>query len=852
VREFTLIDTIHIVDDDCTVRAAISFLLTSHGYATQIYSSGSELLGGRRLRTGCILLDLRMDGKSGLDVLEELERRASHNPVIAMSGYDDIGAIVQSMKLGAVDFVKKPYDPRELLVAIDRVNGSAQRRAQERGARSEAEGRLGALSPRGIEVLRGLIAGLTNKEIALRLELSPRTVEMHRLNMIRDLGLRTTSSAIRLALLAGLEPFDEENVLVPPSAEALAPLATPRAIGRGASPCRGALEEILPPALDVIEGATDGVMLLDHDFNITYLNRNAYELLGKEPELVGENIWASFPGAARTRAFDELEVAAKHRKAGRFGFFEPDLGRWFEVSARPVPRGLQVFFRDQSRERSTFAELKRSEENLRLALEAAGDAAWDWDIRAGLITISASFVCQLGYENWKGQGVKVDVVRRLIHPFDRPQVSARLEEHLAGRAQNFAYEYRIRRSGGGWMWCLAAGRIVARDPETGEPTRMVGTVSDIGWLKEIRVRADEARELIVLAREGGGVGTWDLDLRRRHVRMCPRARKMHGIEPIPEEMPESVWEARIDPADVTGVKTALEHAIATGSTYSQRYCTILPGGERCWVFALGRPVADEGGAPTRFVGIVLDETERELAAQRLRAAQDELAHIYRITALGPVASNLAHELNQPLTALRNYASGLRRALARQSPDFRKAVTEAADGVEMSATLASRIVDRACKPAHWARVDRHPETITRLATDAAELFRDNPIDVELAIEADADRVSVDRLQIQQLLVNLIRNAADAMQGTRGRRVIVSASQRSRSETEVRICDEGPGIDPEVSERLFAPFVTTKPNGTGIGLAICRAIVEAHGGRIWVERSPLGGATIAFTLPIAEGD
>jgi two-component system sensor kinase FixL len=849
-----LIDTIHIVDDDCTVRAAISFLLTSYGYATQIYSSGAELLRERRLRTGCILLDLRMDGKSGLDVLEELERRGSRNPVIAMSGDDDIGAIVQSMKLGAVDFVKKPYDPRELLVTIERVNGSAQRRGRERGARSEAEARLRALSPRGVQVLRGLIAGMTNKEIARRLELSPRTVEMHRLNMIRDLGLRTTSSAIRLALLAGLEPLDEENRLATLNAEALAPLVIPRAARRAASPCRGAPDEILPPALDVIEGATDGVMLLDHDFNITYLNRNAYELLGKGRKLVGDNVWASFPGAARTRAFDELEVAAKRCKSVRFGFFEPDLVRWFEVSARPVPRGLQVFFRDQSRERSTFAELKRSEENLRLALEAAGDAAWDWDLRTGLITISASFVCELGYENWRDLALDVDVVRRLIHHFDRARVSARLEEHLEGRAQKFACEYRIRRSGGGWMWCLDRGRIVARDPETGEPTRMVGTVCDIGGLKELRVRADEARELIVLAQEGAGAGTWDLDLRRRFVRMCPRAREMHGIaDTVPEEMPESVWEAGVDPADLARAKAALEHAIVTGSTYSQKYCTILPGGERCWVFALGRPVADEAGVPSRFVGIVLDETEREMAAQGLRAAQDELAHIYRVTAIGTVASNLAHELNQPLTALRNYASGLRRALARQSPDFRKAVTEAADGVERSAMLASRIVDRASEPAHWARVDRRPQSIARIATDAAELFKGNRIDVELAIEADADQVSVDRLHIQQLLVNLIRNAADAMQDTtRGRRVIVSACQASRSEIEVRICDEGPGIAREVSERLFAPFVTTKPNGTGIGLAICRTIVEAHGGRIWAERSPLGGATIAFTLPRAEDD
>ena len=106
--ELSLLTTVHIVDDDSAVRAAISYLLSSHGYSTQIYSSGIELLGERRLRPGCILLDLRMDETSGLEVLKELERRASRLPVIAMSGDDNIAAIVQSLKLGAIDFIKKP------------------------------------------------------------------------------------------------------------------------------------------------------------------------------------------------------------------------------------------------------------------------------------------------------------------------------------------------------------------------------------------------------------------------------------------------------------------------------------------------------------------------------------------------------------------------------------------------------------------------------------------------------------------------------------------------------------------------------------------------------------------------
>jgi two-component system sensor kinase FixL len=238
-----------------------------------------------------------------------------------------------------------------------------------------------------------------------------------------------------------------------------------------------------------------------------------------------------------------------------------------------------------------------------------------------------------------------------------------------------------------------------------------------------------------------------------------------------------------------------------------------------------------------------------LAAQELSATQEELASVYRMTAIGAVASNLAHELNQPLTALRCYASGLRTALARRKPDLEQAVAEAADGVEANAALASSIVDRAREPTCWARIDIGLESLAGIAADTAATFAGARVEIEVAIAPSAERVSVDRLHIQQVLVNLIRNAADAMLETGGRRVVVSATRASHSEVEVRVRDQGPGIPDEVRERLFSPFVTTKTNGVGIGLAICRTIIEAHGGRIWAESAPEGGTEIVFTVPSA---
>lgn len=839
--------TVHIVDDDPAVRAALSYLLSSHGYSTQIYASGAELLRERRSLSGCLLLDLQMGDIGGLEVLEGLALRGSEIPVIAMSGESDLPAAVRALKLGAVDYLQKPPDPAELVIAIERVCALADERDQRSTARAAAAARLRILSQREWQVLRGLIAGMMNKQIARRLDLSPRTVEMHRRNLLKDLGVRTTSAAIRLAIEAGLEPLEASEDGSAPTAAALAP---PPALipARRAPPVRkGALEEMLPPALDILEGTTDGVFLLDHDFNFTYTNRNALEMIGEGRELIGRNIWEMFPGAARTRAYDECKAAAEQRKSARFTFYEPNLGQWFDVSVRPIPSGLLLLFRDLSRERSTMAELRLSEERLRLALEASGDGAWDWDIPAGKMNLSQRFLARLGYDP-EAVSLRPDTLHNLIHRADWPEVDRRLREHLGGTAHVFACEYRVRRQDGGWAWVFGRGRVVAHDPQTGNPVRMVGTVSDTSALKEMQARAQEAHERIALAQQGAGAGTWDLDPASRKVRMCERTREMLGLPAGDgdEAMPVSAWEAAVHPDDLPRAKAALERAVATGTTYSADYRALSRNGECRRIRALGRPLYGADGTANRFVGIVLDETERHKSSQELERAQAELANVCRLTALGTVMTSLAHELRQPLTAIRGYSAALRRAAPGESPDSR--IAGALDGIDESAILAEDILARAETPSRWTHIEAREESLEAIARAAANIAA-GTADVELAIAPEADGVRVDRVHLQQVLMNLIRNAEDAMREAGGRRITVSAVPLSDKEVEVRVSDEGPGIAENVRDRLFSPFVTTKPGGTGIGLSICRTIVEAHGGRIWLASGPGRGAVVALTLPRA---
>lgn len=838
--------TVHIVDDDPAVRAAISYLLSSHGYSTQIYSSGSELLRDRRSLSGCLLLDLRMGDMDGLEVLEEMARRGSQLPAIAMSGESDLPAAVRALKLGAVDFLQKPYDPDELVVAIERVRAVADKRDQRNTARAAAAAQLRSLSPRERQILRGLIAGMSNKEIARRLDLSPRTVEMHRSNLLKDLGIRSTSAAIRLAIEAELTPLEASEDGMAPTAAALAPPPKLTAARRVPAARKGALEEILPPALDILEGTTDGVLLLDHDFNFTYANHSALEIIRDERDLIGRNIWEMFPGAARTKAYDEYTAAAEQRKCARFTFYEPNLGRWFDVNVRPIPSGLLLLFRDLSRERAAVAELKLSEERLRLALEASGDGAWDWNIRDDTMTMSPRFLARLGYDP-ETVSLQPDTLRKLIHPADRPGMNRQLSEHLGGISEVFACEYRVRRQSGDWAWVFDRGRVVAHDPQTGHPVRMVGTVSETSALKDMQADAQEAHERIALAQQGAGAGIWDLDLASRVVKMCERSREMHGLPAEgPEDMPESAWEATLHPDDVTRTKAALELAVVTGTTYSADYRALPRDGECRRIRALGRPLYGADGLPNRFVGIVLDETERQKSAQDLERARAELANVCRLTAVGTVMTSLAHELRQPLTAIRGYSAALRRVT--RSSSHRSRITEVLDGIDQSALLASEMLARAETPSRWTHVEVRNESLGAIARAAADMA-DGTADIQFAIAPEADSVRVDRVHLQQVIMNLIRNAVDAMREVGGRRIVVSAVPVSDEEVEVRVSDEGPGIAETVRDRLFSPFVTTKSSGTGIGLSICRTIIEAHGGRIWLASGPDGGAVIAFTLPRA---
>ena len=247
-----------------------------------------------------------------------------------------------------------------------------------------------------------------------------------------------------------------------------------------------------------------------------------------------------------------------------------------------------------------------------------------------------------------------------------------------------------------------------------------------------------------------------------------------------------------------------------------------------------------------FVGFVRDLTARREHERRMAELQAEVIHLSRLSELGHMASAIAHEVNQPLAAIGNYIGGIRRLLTDDTPPvLRQAIERVAAQAERARDIVNSmrgLVKKGSRP----RETLNLETLIRETSALALVGTDRTVGLDMRVLVDPTFAHIDKVQIQQVLLNLIRNAVEAMGGIPGSKLTIVA-EPAGDRIAVAVADTGPGLPDSVRARLFQPFTTTKPDGLGVGLSICRTIVETHGGELTAECPPEGGTVFRFSLP-----
>jgi len=313
---------------------------------------------------------------------------------------------------------------------------------------------------------------------------------------------------------------------------------------------------------------------------------------------------------------------------------------------------------------------------------------------------------------------------------------------------------------------------------------------------------------------------------------------------------------RIHPDDQPGFRESASKGRYKKLDEELDYRIVHPGGAVRDIHSIGHPVLSTSGHLIEFVGTVIDITEPKRAEQeraKLRQLETDLAHINRVSTLGEMAASLAHEVKQPIAAARNNARAALNFLAKKPPDLGE-VKEALACIVGDADRAGDIIDRIRAHTKKAppRMDRFDlnEALTEVVELARSEIAKNGVAVQTRLVQEVAPVRGDRVQLQQVMLNLILNAIEAMGSVAGPRELLISTEQRQTNGVVSVRDSGPGIGPEERQRVFEAFYTTKSNGVGIGLSICRSIIDAHGGRLWSEANEPRGATFQFTVPSAE--
>ena len=497
--------------------------------------------------------------------------------------------------------------------------------------------------------------------------------------------------------------------------------------------------------------------------------------------------------------------------------------------------------------------LRASQERLSLAADAANAGAWELDCQTQVFWVTDKARALFGY--LPGEVVSMAHLKASVHPDEWDLVQRSLDRSLqAGEPLNL--ECRIRFGDGGERWIASRGRPSFKP--TGEPDRLLALSVDITERKrtEAALRASEAR--LAVGTELAGLGHHEVDYGNGTCFADDRVQEICGVPAgqHPSLQPLQVWFDHLHPDDrqhVLDQRQKMHEGKAEHLSIEYRY--LHPTEGQKWIHHLTRVASrDASGRALRTVGVLRDITARKQAEAELLQQRAELAHLSRVTMLGELSGSMAHELNQPLTAILSNAQAAQRFLADDHADLNEVRDILADIVAED-KRAGEVIRRLRLLLKKGEVQHQPLSVNEVILEVLKLVRSELVNqnftVQTQLSPDLPIVHADGVQLQQVLLNLVMNACEAMAGAeiRTRELTLRTSRCLDGSAQVSVADCGPGIPPEELEQIFDSFYTTKPQGMGLGLAVCRSIITAHGGNLWATNNPARGATVHFTLPVS---
>ncbi|ABD89578.1 sensor protein FixL [Rhodopseudomonas palustris] len=504
------------------------------------------------------------------------------------------------------------------------------------------------------------------------------------------------------------------------------------------------------------------------------------------------------------------------------------------------------------RKQPSLDERSRSE-RLQFGIEESGIGVWELNLATRQLSWSKTARDLFGFSGDKP--ISYDIFLSLLTPEDRARTVLALKQSVDS-GDNFDVEYRIeRRPGSGTChWVRARGGVVKA--EDGTPRHLCGIILDIDDQKQLeealRTQQSQLRSILdtvpdaMIVIDGHGIMRF----------FSSAAERLFGYSEG-EAIGRNVSELMAGP-DRARHDNHLDRYRASGERHIIGIGRIVTGRRRDGTtFPIHLTIGEmrSGGEP-HFTGFIRDLTEYQQTQARLHELQSELVHVSRLSAMGEMASALAHELNQPLSAISNYMKGSRRLLSGSNDPNRPKIEAAMDRAAEQALRAGQIIRRLRDFVSRGESEKRVESLAKLIEEAGALgltgAREQGVLLRFNLDRQSDMVLVDRVQIQQVLVNLFRNAVEAMAHSDKRELVVANNRVADHMIEVAVSDTGSGFHDDVKSNLFQTFFTTKETGMGVGLSISRSIIEAHGGRMWAETNSAGGATFRFTLPAAASE